>query len=702
MVIEGRRISVMNAADYERRRKARLATHRRHNAKRNGVSHHAPGESRVKRERRKVAKRERPFIFWDGEGPQDTAYSLFGNSAGYSICYPSLRSDDCINLMLECASEHPDAIHISFGFNYDVSMILKDMPKRAHRALVAWGKCRWGDLVIQHIPHKWFKVVNVATKQVCKIFDIRSFFDGTYVQALLDFHIGTPEQIAFLTTEKARRSKFLWSEIQEIRKYWLVELELGPKLADKLRESLDRAGYLPDSWHGPGALARMALKRHGVYDAMIKCPGDVRHAARMAYSGGRFDQYIIGEVKQRVYEADINSAYPFFATFLPNLRRGKWRHGCKYEPGKYALYHIRYCASDTKTRPGRIYPLFHRDTNYMVRYPFRVEGWYWGPEAALVSNDRDAVFLESLVFDEEDETDRPFAWLAEYYKRRKLLDKSGDIAGYGYKKLINAVYGQLAQRKGWDRKRRLPPKSFQLEWAGYMTSACRAAVYRAAVACGDKLISINTDSVQALCPLDDIVPTGKALGEWGTAEYASGLFWQAGIYTLQDDMGYDPSLDYGWNKARTRGIPRGQYTTDQLRDAIRTQTPITLVRKMFITYSLALMGQWERRNTWNEEPSDYSFGGGAGSKRTHLTRPVKYPMRNDGTDVMICGKPCREMPENMHRTFPGFFIITSENDASQPHYLPWIDGPSEMKDKIDGYMIDLNEDREEWEMSESA
>jgi hypothetical protein len=686
----------MSTAEYERQRRMRLARHRRHNEKRRGVSHHGPNELKNRRERTRVKKIDRPFIFWDGEGPQDTAYSLFGNSAGYSICYPTLSSDDCINLMLECAREHPDAIHISFGFNYDVSMILKDMPKRQHRALAAWGKTRWNDLVIQHIPHKWFKIVDVVSKTVIKIFDIRSFFDGTYVQALVDFHIGTEEQIAFLTTEKARRSKFLWSEIQEIRTYWLVELELGPKLADKLRESLDRAGYLPDSWHGPGALARMALKRHGVYDAMVKCPGDVRHAAQMAYAGSRFDPYIIGEINDEVNEADINSAYPFFATFLPNLRNGKWRHGRQYEPGKYALYHIRYKASDTKTNPGRVYPLFHRDSNYMVRFPHRVEGWYWNPEAELVANDPDAVFLEALIFDEYDETDRPFAWLAEYYKRRKLLDKSGDIAGYGYKKLINAVYGQLAQRAGFDRKRMLPPKSHQLEWAGWITSACRAAVYKAAVACGDKLISINADSIQALCPLDDIVPIGKGLGEWGSDKYEAGLFWQSGIYTLKQGG--------VWKKARTRGIPKGQYTTEQLQDAIRTQTPITLVRKMFITYSLALMGQWERRNTWNEEPSDYAFGGGPGSKRTHITRGADRLREKDGTvnGLAKCGRPCWDMPKHMHRTRPGFFIITSENEKSHPHYLPWIDGPSELKDKIDGYMVDLNEDPGEWEMSESA
>lgn len=679
----GGRISLMSSAEYKRVKEARRQRNMRYRGTHQDfrVNHHGPEDTKNKTLHRELKMIERPFIFWDGEGPQDTGYSLFGNSAGYEVCYPHLSTWDCLELITQTGRENPDAIHISFGFNYDVSMMLKDLHHMALRALAKRHSCTWKHWRIEHIPHKWLKLRYITDKEriTVKIYDIRTFFQGGYVACLEKFNVGTSEQLAILTSGKANRPEFLWCEIQEIRQYWLLELELGPKLGDALRDSLAAAGYLPRSWHGPGALARMALSRHHVYAAMAKCPARVRYAARLAYGGGRFDQYIIGEINETIYEADINSAYPFYATFLPNLSRGTWRNGRKFESGKFGLYHIVY--SSGKPDLSRCYPLFRRYGNYTIRYPHRVDSWYWAPEAELVKDDPNAEFVESLIFDELDPSDKPFAFLADYFKRRKLLDSTGNIAGYAYKILINAMYGQLAQRAGWDKKKRTPPRSHQLEWAGYITSACRAAVYKAAIAVGDKLISINTDSIQALCPLDDIVDTGNELGQWKTSQYLGGMFWQAGIYTLQEDLGYPAELDYGWTKAKTRGIPRGQYGIDALRESIQTLKPLTLVRKMFITYALATMGGWDKLNTWNKEEHEYHFGGSDG-KRTHY--------------VGRCGRGCRDLPENQHRTI-GNFMLDLDTDRSTPHYLPWIDGKSEIKEEIDLYMIDLNElDPEEW------
>lgn len=688
------RYRFMSTAEHERQKRLR----RERNSRYRGThpdyrtNHHGPNDTLCKFEKRQLAAKDRPFIFWDGESPQDTGYSLFGNSAGYEICYPTLSTLDCLELITQTGRENPQAIHIAFGFNLDVSFILKDLPRRSLRALAKLGAVWWRYWKLEHIPHKWFKVtfaVKNEQRVSVKIYDIRTFFQGGYVSCLVKFNVGTPKEIELITSGKAQRGEFMWADIAEITVYWRTELKLGPELGNALRDSLYAAGYVPYSWHGPGALARMALKRHKVYSAMATCPARVRHAARYAYAGGRFDQYIIGEINETIYEADINSAYPFYATQLPNLARGRWRNGRRFEPGKFALYHIRFASRRPVDRPSYVYPLFRRLDNYMVRFPHRVEGWYWSPEAELVKDDPDAEFIESLVFDEDDPADRPLAFLAEYFDRRKRMDKAGDIGGYGYKVLINAIYGQLAQRAGWNKKKRTAPRSHQLEWAGYITSACRAEVTKAAWKCGDKLISVNTDSVMALCPLDDIVNTGDKLGEWKTSKYMGGLFWQAGIYTLQEDMGYSPDLDYGWNKARTRGIPRGQYTTDQLRDCIHENKPLSLVRKMFITYSLANMGQWERVNTWNAEESKYTFGG------------------SDGKRIHLCGKFCRETPGKFaHRTINNIMLLSDDvmNMWSKPHWLPWLDEPSPIKDEIDGYMVELNEldPEDDWSLEDVA
>jgi DNA polymerase family B len=636
---------------------------REREARRPKRNHHGP----------KVKNSELPFIGWDGEGPQDTGYSLFGSSEGDMICHPFLRTRECLDLILYRESVSPDCIHIWFGSNYDVSMILRELSWSHLNALKHWTQTNWEGYSLEHIPHKWLKITKDGV--TAKLYDIQSFFGGSYVTALLDMKVGTDEEILHLQSEKARRSVFLWSEIDSIRDYWRTELRLMPVLADALRRTFLDAGFDVTSWHGPGSLANLAMRRHGVFDAMCETPADVRIAARYAFAGGRFELFRGGYFRERISNADIHSAYPAYARNLPNLACGKWRHGRDFELGKFAVYRIRY---RSRFEPMRPYPLFRRLSSGEVVWSHECEGWYWAPEAELVSEDPDAEFLESLVFDEDDSTDRPFAWLDEYYRRRQYLKSIGSPLELTFKLIINSVYGQLAQRTGWDKDKRRAPRSHQLEWAGFITSSCRAAVYRAAKDCGARLISIDTDGIYArggVGPLE----LGDHLGAWDVTHYEGAIFWQSGIYSLK---GPD-----GWVKGRTRGIPKGKYTADDLIAAMERSEPLKLRKKVFIGYGLAINGQRDKLNTWEEVPHEIVFGGQG--KRYHNTQHW-------------CGKiGCKT--EGIHEFIPRTMTFTPGGiPESEPHYLPWlasdplIEGRKRLADDYQMYdLADLDED-EEW------
>lgn len=624
---------------------------------------------------KKPLNRDRPFIGWDGEGPKDAGYALLGNSLGNEICHPYLGTKECLELVLDTEDSCPDAIHVGFGFNYDVSNILRNLSWKHMGALKHWNRTEWEGYELEHIPGKWFQIKRAGT--VAKIYDIRSFFGTNYVGALRDMGIGSREEIAHLTTEKARRSEFLWSEIEDIREYYHLELRLMPKLCERLRESFLDAGFDVRSWHGPGALANMAMRRHGVFNAKAVTPASVQSAARFAFAGGRFEQVRGGYIQRKVYVADLHSAYPSFARQLPNLARGIWRAGRDYEPGRFAVYRIRY-----KSAPGplRAYPLFRRMAGGEVVWTHDTEGWFWGPEAELVRDDPDATFLEALVFDEEDESDRPFEWIEEYYRKRQYLKEIGSVLELTFKLIINAIYGQLAQRTGWDRKTRTPPRSHQLEWAGYITSACRAAVWRVGVACGDDLLSIDTDGVSSLRPFDNL-DVGDNLGQWELDEYDAGIFWQSGIYALKaadcrdkkcyNHKGKAVECGHEWTKGKTRGIPKGTYKPEQLIGALEMNEPLKLTRKSFIGYGLALNGQRERLNTWVSEPSEIIFGGEG--KRYH-------------NDTLWCGK--RGCKNGIH-DFISRPVRWSPSDTreSVAHSLPWI-GPDPLAETRKGLVSD--------------
>src|SRR5690606_8827472 len=92
--------------------------------------------------------------------------------------------------------------------------------------------------------------------------------------------------------------------------------------------------------------------------------------------------------------------------------------------------------------------------------------------------------------------------------------------------------GKLAQRVGWDEKNRRPPRSHCLPLAGWITSHCRAALYRVMVQIPpDKLIAVETDGLYTTIPPEKLRMTvGDGLGEWGYKAFEEMLYLQSGVY----------------------------------------------------------------------------------------------------------------------------------------------------------------------------
>jgi len=623
---------------------------------------------------------DRQFVVWDGEGPRDTGYSLLGNSSGRELCAPNLTTIQCLDFILECGAALPHTIHVGFGFNYDVSNILRDLPWRQLKILHDNGRTRWNGYKIEHIPRKWFRVEKDGV--AVKIYDVISFFATSLVGALTKWDIGpfapsmvtdvrfpllvqempSVESMAYLTEAetviifKGLRAEFLMQDMPQIRQYMRLELKYTVLLMEALRDAFNKAGYFPQSWHGPAALSRQAMRRHNVFSAMAPSPYDVRLAARYAFFGGRFEQFFGGIAGQRLYCADLNSAYPYYCSMLPNLNRGSWRRTDHYEPGRFAVYHVEYHGE--VDRYG-IHPLPFRDDNHNVVFPHRTTGWYWAPETALVADSEFATIHGGWVFDEDDPTDRPFAWIKTYYHNRQLLQKIGSPAEFTFKLIINAIYGCLAQRSGWDKIKKTAPKTHQLEWAGFITSACRAAVYSVAKTLGDDLVSIDTDGITSLRPFTGI-ENSKELGGWKLSEYQDGLFWQSGIYALQGNNGK-------W-KTKMRGIERDTYTVEELFHCYRAMEPLRLTRNSFISYGLALQGTRDTLNTWQKEDVEYAFGGSG--KRQHKRG---------------CSKACHGDHHRFGLWFPHGGRSLDFN--SRPHHLPWIDARSPRKALFDDYTV---------------
>jgi hypothetical protein len=644
------------------RHQAELARQRRerYDARHNRVRHDL-NENREGGHKRSFHYRDYPFIGWDGEAPKDTGYSLFGSSEGHEICSPNLTTEMCFDLLLEARKENPYSIFIWYGGRYDWDEITRmSIPLVKLARLKEYGTLWWHGYRLTECEGKVYTVAKHGVQ--AKIYEISGWFHKPYVDALRDYGIGGTDLDA-IASEKNRRADFVWSEIEEIRSYMRLELKYMGPLMEAIRRICLDAGFDPRGWYGPSALARQSLTINKVFRCMATCPQAVNEAAMFAFAGGRFELFRGGILGYNC-TADKNSAYMHAALNLPNLAKGQWRRGRHYETNKFAVYKIRYRDSSRPVDISKPQPLFRRLRNGSVIWPRAVEGWYWAPEAELVKDNGDATFLDAWIFDEET-SERPFNFVRDLFCRRLVLQSLPETnpsrhAEKALKWALAAIYGQLARTVGWDKKKKLPPRTHQLEWAGYILSHCRAEMYRVALRCGDNLVSIDTDSVTSLAPIS--VKEGRQLGEWKVEHHDNAIYFQNGVYfTQQDDE---------WNKGKTRGMERRRgtapVTPELLTTAIATNQSVKMLpKRRYITTRMALAGQFENHGKWVESKANTLHFGGGG-KRYHNRK--------------FCAQRCSG---NIHVMFPKVPLDGNPFDIeSKPHHLPWIHGEKKIDPRL--------------------
>lgn len=552
--------------------------------------HH--GEKR-KRDRR-VNLDTKEFIAWDGEGinlsgvgkPQ--SYVLFGSSKNHVESTTGLGTFECLDHIIETGRANPGAVHVGFAFTYDANMIVQGLSpvslERLHKqGYVRLKKGTGEKYTVTFARGKYFRVTkygaayhakrNAHDKITVQIFDIFAFFACSFIKAYEQMVGPVPEVI---TSGKASRRSFSVASFDEMRGYWTVEIQLLKQLAEELRRRLYNADMRISEWHGPGALATLAMRKHGIKKHLPEPPKEVRLAARYGYAGGRFEPYKVGRVMGPVYGIDINSAYPHAISHLPSWADGEWNHNAR--PGKvkrYGIYHIKLKRFGGFVREPS--PLFHRDKDHNLSFPWVTDGWYFSPEASVAVK-CGAEILEGWEY--TGSTERPFAWVSEMYDTRRDWKRRGISAQLALKLCMNSMYGKLAQRIGWnDVTRRIPP-FHHLVSAGWVTSYVRGRLVNVMSQIPfDKLVAVETDGIYTtMNPKELGLEGSESLGLWSISEYQEVLYVQSGLAWLCDTNGVWSNKRRGLDPCREGHSPLdchcpGTFSLNACRDYLQSLHP---------------------------------------------------------------------------------------------------------------------------------
>jgi hypothetical protein len=513
-----------------------------------------------------------PFVGVDGEGGD-----LDDGSGFYRHEYTMLRAGDeyVTGHWLDFLSRLPKKkIHVAYFFDYDVTMMCRDLDPVMLKPMVADQEIRYGPYKLTYRPRKQFTVAARGRKTT--INDVGSFFQCPFVDALTKWNIGTVEERRVIGEGKGQRAKF-GALTPETIYYNGMECRLLVELMDKFRRTCELIGYLPARWQGPGQLAKAMFKKHGIPKTqdLPDFPPGVWDMAQRCFYGGRFEPSAVGPVRGPLDGWDIGSAYPYACTLLPCLQHATWK------PTRHLKDTGMYSVTFSHAKEQMWYGLPVRTSNGSIIFPRHGSGWYWGVELLSAIRLGARITVHHGWEYQSDCGHIPFDFMERLFSIRKAIGKTD--AGNTLKLGMNSCYGVTAQSIG------TPPYANPI-WAGLITAITRARINEAIALDPYSVYMVATDGIFTKPGM--ALEESDALGGWERKEYPEGMhIVQSGVYFAGDTT------------TRTRGVPQSAILREKqsLIDAW-TGDPsdgCDIQLRQFIGLRLALarnaphtMGQW--------------------------------------------------------------------------------------------------------------
>lgn len=470
-----------------------------------------------------------------------------------------LSTEQCLQFILRL----PRAAKLfAYGFHYDLTKMLADLPNRALYELnnpglrtpppsrdhpypkpdpVMWtgpsGETYYLNLIQTkfsvYIKHKVRQRDGTFKERRRRktVWDIVRFFGTGFKDTLDLWRIGTDAKRAWIGKMKRARGTQTWNEsmAREMRRYCMAECHLLARLARKNDRLYREAGIPLKSHYGAGSGAAAMLKALDVIKTVALDPTRIVRSDPMrlrsenekelsfrimqSFFGGRFENAVTGAMRGPIYNRDISSAYAYQLSLLPCLLHGSWSFTAdrkRADAAKAALVHYRLGSAPKDLAWG---PFPFRERDGSILYPKESGGgWVWRDEFRAGERVAPHVYFDGAYVLESDCQCQPFADLPRYYNMRLRLGKEG--VGLVIKTALAAAYGKLAQNVG--------AHPFQCwAWASMTTSGTRAQNLKAIAKHRDphNVLAIATDGLLTL--EDVLLPSPRFTGTSGTKRSAA-------------------------------------------------------------------------------------------------------------------------------------------------------------------------------------
>lgn len=388
----------------------------------------------------------RLVIGLDTETDMDGNIFLVCDSNGDFIDYPNITFDNLAKFFLKYEGKWV----FCYNLGYDATCILKLLPKEILDSYKLDRKLKFNykEYEIHYIPNKQL-TIRKGNHSV-NFYDIAQYFDRKPLAEAYSKNIGKTLDSEYLQMKEKREDfslSYYLRHKKQMRKYCIADCILTKELAEKWLYTFHEVfSFYPRNWVSSGYLAEKVLINYGIYVPRFnETDYAVQELARNCFYGGRFELIRKGFIG-KCYLYDINSAYPFALTTIPDILDGKWISGTKiHSKAKLGFFHI-LADIDFSVK---ICPFPFRKKNGTIVYPFgKFETFVTLEELKSIEGDPRIKYtiLESHQFIPNKNCIYPFKkYIEDLYDRRMELRDEGNKQEQAIKIILNSTYGKTAQ-----------------------------------------------------------------------------------------------------------------------------------------------------------------------------------------------------------------------------------------------------------------
>lgn len=410
-----------------------------------------------------------------------------------------------------------------YNLTYDAEVILKLLGSELFRYKnTKHLEFEFEEYKIQYYPAKCLKI-NKGHHTVL-FYDISQFYHSSLQQAY-ENNIGKLDHdyIALKQKRNEFSSTFYRRNTTVIRNYCIQDCILTKELSEKWIMLFHNAfGFYPLKWVSSGYLAEKVLINHGIEIPKFDfIPYEIQDLALRSYFGGRFEILKRGFIGT-AYLYDINSAYPYAITKIPDFTRGRWiKRKSIHKDAKVGFFKIRANIPDDKYIP----PFPFRARNNILFPSGKFETYTTLPELQACEDSRYYEIIDSWQFIPESETCPYKDFIERLYRKRLELKVKNNPMQAPIKIILNSIYGKTGQKVN-----RVIGNLFNPVIFAFITGFARAQLYRFAIDNGLErdTVSFATDSI---CTTKKLDADSNQLGKFSFEGSANDVFYlQNGFY----------------------------------------------------------------------------------------------------------------------------------------------------------------------------